>query len=502
MEICSPEDRIQIISCKKAGTDLPDCVRTFGPWARDGPCIATGSDPSCGPGVQSLKRACFNGTGAEICNGDDMSKTVTCVEAGSQLRDCPKVFGPWENVGTCLPTDHDKLCGHGMQTQIRQCTDGTGSELCVEDDTIQYVSCKSVGTDLPDCPKILGPWENIGPCKAIWENRTCGPGLQILRRSCINGTGQFVCNDEDKIQQISCEAAGTNLPHCPKKFEPWENVGPCIPAASNSSCGTGTQRQTRKCTDGTGPNICTAEDKERSLSCADTGTKLPDCSKIFGIWENIGECIGTEPNKYCGPGIQKQKRDCGNGTGLEICTLSDVSRELPCIEAGTSLPACRMILGRWSNIGNCVANLSNSSCGDGMQRQERTCQDSEDGKEICLDEHKVQMISCKAAGTDLPDCPKIFSEWKNSGPCLPIASITDCGPGIQVQERTCMNGTGIKVCIEDDMLQDISCKAAGTDLPDCPRLFGEWINVGDCIAEGNDGSCGWKVGWYTMLCCG
>ena len=489
-DVCLPDDTMQIISCKQAGTDLPDCPKILGSWYLDGGCIATKEYSSCGPGTQKLKRTCQNGTGSAICKYTDMNKIVPCVEVGSELRNCPKVYGPWINSGSCIANmehwniehkESDMKCGPGTQKQTRNCTDGTGSEICIEEDTFQFISCRSAGSDLPDCPKTFGQWENKGTCQPVSNStKDCGPGMQYRERKCTDGTGQLLCDKKDTSEYISCQDAGTSLPHCQKLLGPWENIGPCIPAASNSSCGTGVQRQIRTCKDGTGPNICQSSDQERSLSCEDTGTKLPDCSKVFGNWENEGNCIASGQDKSCGPGTQKQKRVCGDGTGAEICNINDTRRVVPCDRTNTSLPDCLKNLGPWKNVGNCIAE--NVSCGDGLQKQERLCVNGT-GSEVCQAEDVIHFITCKEAGTDLPECPKTFGVWKNSGPCLPIASITDCGPGIQVQERSCLNGTGLEICRDEDMVQEISCKAAGTDLPDCAKQYGEWTNVGKCVGN-------------------
>ena len=95
----------------------------------EGDCIATEANNSCGPGLQGLKRACRNGTGSAICSINDMAKTVPCVEVGTQLRNCPKAYGPWINSGSCIANmehwnaDHQEnnmKCGPGTQRQIRR----------------------------------------------------------------------------------------------------------------------------------------------------------------------------------------------------------------------------------------------------------------------------------------------------------------------------------------------------------------------------------------------
>ena len=42
--------------------------------------------------------------------------------------------------------------------------------------------------------------------------------------------------------------------------------------------------------------------------CTEAGTELPDCPKVLGKWENDGYCIASGMNPFCGPGMQTQKR--------------------------------------------------------------------------------------------------------------------------------------------------------------------------------------------------
>ena len=106
-------------------------------------------------------------------------------------------------------------CGEGDQVQVRQCTDGT-VEKCTDEDKRKIVTCNAAGTALPDCPKVLGiDWQNEGPCNGIGNDPTCGEGIQLQTRHCDDGT-KDKCTDEEKQRTISCEDAGTALPDCRK----------------------------------------------------------------------------------------------------------------------------------------------------------------------------------------------------------------------------------------------------------------------------------------------
>ena len=156
----------------------------------------------------------------------------------------------------------------------------------------------------------------------------------------MDGTGSELCTIKDFFQKISCEKAGTQLSDCPKKLGRWANDGPCISVGSYPSCGPGIQNQTRTCTDGTGSEVCSLEDRKQTIKCTEAGTELPDCPKILGKWENDGYCIASGTNPFCGPGMQTQKRTCSDGTGVQLCTPNDRIQEIPCSEAGTALPHC------------------------------------------------------------------------------------------------------------------------------------------------------------------
>ena len=71
-------------------------------------------------------------------------------------------------------------------------------------------------------------------------------------------------------------------PPVPKTFGSWVNEGACIGDSLHPNCGPGNQIQVRTCTDGSNASRfpverCTVEDKRRTVSCAISGTELPNC---------------------------------------------------------------------------------------------------------------------------------------------------------------------------------------------------------------------------------
>ena len=123
-------------------------------------------------------------------------------------------------------------------------------------------------------------------------------------------------------------------------------------------------------------------------------------------------------------------------------------------------------LGSWTNDGECIAKGNDPACGPGHQRQLRTCIDGT--KDQCTAADTVQTISCLDAGTALPDCiiEKGLGNWVNDGNCIATGDDPSCGPGNQTQKRTCTDGSTDK-CNDSDLEQVIPCSEAGTALPDC-----------------------------------
>ena len=120
-----------------------------------------------------------------------------------------KQLSTWTSNGICKALNSDRLCGLGYQIETRQCVDGT-REKCNTADNVKIIECK-----LPDCPRILGKWTNMGDCNSAGQLKTCGPGNQTQIRNCANGTLDK-CSGIKTERTISCLEAGTSLPDCPQ----------------------------------------------------------------------------------------------------------------------------------------------------------------------------------------------------------------------------------------------------------------------------------------------
>ena len=70
---------------------------------------------------------------------------------------------------------------------------------------------------------MFGPWENEGTCQGTGENPACGPGLQVQKRTCTDGTIEKCTETIDTDRTVACSVAGTSLPEC--VVEPEKPVG-------------------------------------------------------------------------------------------------------------------------------------------------------------------------------------------------------------------------------------------------------------------------------------
>jgi len=424
---------------------------------------------------------------------------------------------------------------------------GTLEKCGDSDDTERIVSCSAAGTSLVACPpacangdvlleqdgtpKILwgdvwSPicghyfWDNQVGATKFCQKLGYGKGAQSGSGSgnhyttdsfrlgscqegdeltgCTGGCNDYVvggqCSNSGIFSSDECTQGDANAmtihciepsntvfnPSCTtyKQLGEWANEGGCDATGDDKTCGPGAQKQTRDCIDGVS-NKCTDADISRTVSCNDAGTALPDCvvEKVLGEWTNDGACVGTEDNPTCGPGTQNQVRTCTDGS-TDVCTDADTAQTISC-----ALPDCvvEKVLGEWTNDGDCVATGDDPACGPGTQNQVRTCTDG--STDVCTDADTAQAIACA-----LPDCvvEKVLGDWTNDGDCVATGDDPTCGPGNQNQVRTCTDGS-TDVCTDADTAQNIACA-----LPDCvvEKVLGDWTNDGDCVGTGDDPTCG------------
>ena len=63
--------------------------KQLGKWTNGGACVAAGADPTCGPGEQKQQRTCRDGA-TDKCTATDIEQTISCKDAGTALPDCGK----------------------------------------------------------------------------------------------------------------------------------------------------------------------------------------------------------------------------------------------------------------------------------------------------------------------------------------------------------------------------------------------------------------------------
>ena len=119
------------------------------------------------------------------------------------------------------------------------------------------------------------------------------------------------------------------------------------------------------------------------------------------------------------------------------------------------------------NIEDCQADGTNKTCGPGQISQYRACTDGTIDK--CTSHLLKRKILCHEANASLPDCQKSLGSWRTSDQCLATGTNRSCGPGLSLQERTCVNGT-VHKCLNSKLTRNVSCEEAGNPLPNCTRI--------------------------------
>ena len=253
------------------------------------------------------------------------------------------------------------------------------------------------------------------------------------------------------------------LKPCPKDLGNWTDHGECRAEGLIPTCGPGKQNKSRACLDGT-DDLCTDYDRFKIVSC-----RLVDCPKILANWDTSAPCKPDNIGQNCGPGIQQQSRNCTDGT-TDKCTDMDIQREIHC-----DLRDCPKILGHWYSEGECQSTGTYKNCGKGRKKELRTCIDGTSDKCTASDREKYSPCT-------MPNCFKEVGSWNNEGSCIGDGDRKYCGSGTQMQSRRCIDGEIFK-CTASDIQRSLPCS-----LSDCPKIFGHWINKGECVALGNRGA--------------
>ncbi|XP_074624581.1 SCO-spondin-like isoform X5 [Acropora palmata] len=388
---------------------------------------------SCGGGVQARYRECDNPLPAY--GGKD------CVGESEEIRPCNQFPCPvdggwasWKPWSTCPVT-----CGGGVQSRNRTCTKPPpthGGEDC-QGDGLMTRSCNE-----SPCP-VNGKWSEWVPftsCTVL-----CGGGTRSRSRTCTNPPAAFggkecVGNSQD-VQ--SCNEFPCQIPGGLTSWGVW--------SVCSASCGSGTKKRLRSCTNpppANGGEDC-KDRREEFQSCNEEPCPVNGKWTVWGFWSKC--------SKTCGGGKQDRSRACTNpppAHGGAQCTG-------PNIESRSCNQNPCPVNGNWTLWG--LWNKCSKTCGGGTQGRSRTCTNpppAHGGAQCTGPSSESRLCNQNPCPVD-----GRWSLWKPWGPC----SLT-CAGGVQRRIRTCSNPPpkyGGKNC-EGNALQTQSCNRAP-----CP-VDGNW----------------------------
>ena len=275
--------------------------------------------------------------------------------------------------------------------------------------------------------KSLGRWKPRGKCVSNIVGFKCGPGIQIMVRTCSDGTTQK-CETTDRTSERQCL-----LGHCPKRLGKWEDDGLCIPFDNVKKCGNGKKLQKRTCEYGT-TDICDSKAIERTENC------FVSCKKKFGLWVE-GKCISKNTKQNCGEGEQRWTRSCEQGTN-DPCLTTEIIKTNTCF-----LGNCRKRLGKWKDEGLCLPFDNVKNCGNGNIIQTRSCENGTIN--VCHSYETRQTKNC------FINCKKKYSPWIK-GKCMSNHRTQNCGEGRQLLRRRCEQGTN-DPCLERELKKTNVC---------------------------------------------
>ena len=175
-------------------------------------------------------------------------------------------------------------------------------------------------------PKILGTWIPAGKCVPDSKNAKCGPGLQKLVRTCVDGAIRK-CRPSDVKSQRKCslgKCSSESNPFSTKRFGKWKKVSGCVLIQSSKKCGEGKVTYTRDCFSGTN-DPCTSKDTTKSTDCS---IKCQNKLKTFGPWKKE-KCTAAPGQPNCGQGTQRERRTCDPGTN-NPCLKNEMVRFQSC----------------------------------------------------------------------------------------------------------------------------------------------------------------------------
>ena len=98
-------------------------------WSEYGDC-----NTSCGDGIMTRTRKCFNGSpGDPGCDDGEIVEQQSCY-----ITKCSPTWSTWSDFSTCSTS-----CGDGIVTRTRECDNGSpGDPGCHEGETVEQQSCE------------------------------------------------------------------------------------------------------------------------------------------------------------------------------------------------------------------------------------------------------------------------------------------------------------------------------------------------------------------------
>ena len=172
----------------------------------------------------------------------------------------------------------------------------------------------------------MGTWIPAGKCVPNIKGAKCGPGLQRLVRTCVDGTARK-CRPIDVKSQRKCslgKCSSEDDPSSTKKLGKWKKVSDCILIESTNKCGPGKITYTRDCFSGAN-DPCTSLDTTKSTDCS---IKCQNKLKTFGPWKK-GKCTAGPGRPKCGQGTRRETRTCNPGTN-DPCLKNEIIRFQSC----------------------------------------------------------------------------------------------------------------------------------------------------------------------------
>ena len=299
----------------------------------------------------------------------ELTETVACEHPDlTEYR-----WTPTSIYGACIIDDPDQSCGNGMEYVSYSCLDGQGNrvseDFCPSLSTIDPPPKRSCAIQCEtNCE--LSPWTDWGACST-----TCGRGTRMRTRFIRRNPEEFGRPCGSLMETDVCE----NNAQCPyAEYVPGPFSG-CIPADSNSTCGTGTQTRQAIClVDGQ-----TATTQEcQNLGAAVTfelsrGCELPCAGEcVVSEWGEWGPC-----STDCLPGSCQQDRHRQILRTSSNCPMT--------VEYRHCQPEAPHYAWRAQNWTNCTlseidqgALNPNYYCGNGTQRRNIECIDTRSGSTV------------------------------------------------------------------------------------------------------------------------